>query len=1079
MNKKITFVLFALLTYTLSWQGTAQSGSTCDDPLVVDSMPFNDSGNTSTYGSNYSNPDVPPIAPGAVINGTGSPFYLSGDDVVYSYMAGANGSISINTTNDDDWVGLWVFTGCPFASTVGYHTSTGGATRSIPDLPVIAGETYYIVISTWAPPQSTNYTINITGTDIADPPTCQKPTGLTASNTTSSEVDVSWTPGGTETLWNFSWGPNGYTPGDADEIGAEVLTVTNYQITGLTAETGYDIYVQADCGSGDLSFWSGPLKVFTGYCIPTTTGDSGHISSVTIEGDAGQDISNLNSGPGLDGSGYSDFSAQSVMVTPEGTIEYTVTIESGQTAGLKIWIDWNNDLIFDGTTELVFQTTGYSGSFTGTIAMPVGVDGTHRMRIGSSYTPGTGPANSCGHTGQGEFEDYTIEIITLGACTEAVAGTIVGDTEREVCALAPFSLSVEGNSEPADGLIRTWQSSPAGEDDWTDLDVSNSTITIVGIDVPMDYRYHVECDNGDSDNSEVISVTLNPNPSECYCIPEGTNSARYINNFSTTGGIQNISNLESGFSPGGYGDFHETMTVSQAPSESVDFSADVVGGSAGFRIWVDWNQDGVFSPEEIAYTSSTYSVNPTGSFEVPAVALEGETRMRIASNWSSSTGDVDPCATGYGNGEFEDYTFEVIFPDECTGEPEAGTATVNPVSGNAGTTYTVSATGYTAATGLSFQWQSNLNGQGWEDEGTVTDFHTPYTATAPNNLGDEVEWRLALTCTASGETAYSETATFTVTLIYCDVTASTVEPITRVIFAGIDNSSSPTSSDGYEDFTAIVGEVEAGETYEFKAEGYTGGSYTNYFTVWVDWNHNGELEATEMYEIGAIYNSTGTDGQQAVSNIVVPEDALPGNTRMRVLKNFNTSRTNPCGSISYGQVEDYTVNVGDGGDDDLDCAQGDDSNGFENGKEIAGDGPIRHADDFIVSPNNTLNIRSVEINILSLEPINTLDLTFYNDDNGAPGNTIVESVSGLVPYSQVIIGSAFGAYTVYSVLVEVDLNFEGGASGANFWMEPVAYNGSTEVYWEISTIGTLGEPIHGSLPGGSMGSEYRWSSRCV
>lgn len=32
-------------------------------------------------------------------------------------------------------------------------------------------------------------------------------------------------------------------------------------------------------------------------------------------------------------------------------------------------------------------------------------------------------------------------------------------------------------------------------------------------------------------------------------------------------------------------------------------------------------------------------------------------------------------------------------------------------------------------------------------------------------------------------------------------------------------------------------------------------------------------------------------------------------------------------------------------------------------------------------------------------------------------------------------------------------------------MEPIAQNGSPEVYWEISTLGTLGAPIHGSAPG--------------
>lgn len=106
-----------------------------------------------------------------------------------------------------------------------------------------------------------------------------------------------------------------------------------------------------------------------------------------------------------------------------------------------------------------------------------------------------------------------------------------------------------------------------------------------------------------------------------------------------------------------------------------------------------------------------------------------------------------------------------------------------------------------------------------------------------------------------------------------------------------------------------------------------------------------------------------------------------------------------------------------------DCGQGDDSNNFENGKEIAGAGLIRHADDFNVAANSQMNVRSIELNIFAMQPINTLDINFYNDDNGSPGSTLIESVSAVEPYSQVPIGTAFTIYTVYSVLVEVDLKF--------------------------------------------------------
>lgn len=715
-----------------------------------------------------------------------------------------------------------------------------------------------------------------------------------------------------------------------------------------------------------------------------------------------------------------------------------------------------------------------------------------------------------------------------------------------------------------------------------------------------------------------------------YCVPEGTNPDRYINNFSTTLGSENISNLETGFSTDGYGDFYDTHTLAQASLGSTDFSVDIEGGTAGFRIWVDWNQDGVFdTTNEVAYNSISYKSNHTGNIVVPSDALGGETRMRIVSNWNSSSGIVDPCEVNFGSGEFEDYKFIVILPEPCEGTPEAGIASVSPLSGNPGSEYFVSAQDFTVATEMNFQWQSNTNGAGWEDQGDAVANYTDYTATAPGVIGDEVDWRLALTCTVSGETAFSEEATFTVAITYCDITVANTEAISRVIFAGIDNASSPDpSSDGYEDFTAIVAELEADEIYTFSAEGNTGGPYVNFFTVWIDWNQNGEFDAAEMYEIGSIDTSDGTDGQQATNDIVVPADAMAGETRMRVIKNYGSSRTNPCGLVTYGQVEDYTVNVGGGGgtfpapyceiadaaevsvevitavefagtritnddpdsvlidktdvivnidaggtytisvegntegdfdnnivafidwnqndilddagevyaigtltnstgddgvsvsmeiavpadavlgetrvritktyfDEDspfevnpcgiefspggygiypgfgqaldftlnveeglgVDCGQGDDSNGYENGLNITEGVIFRNADDFMVSADNTLNIKSIELSILSMEPITSLNLNFYNDENGAPGSTVVETLSGVVPYAQVAVGAAFG-YTAYAVFVEVDLDFEGGSDGTTYWMQPAAV--SDTAFWEVSSLGTLGAPIHGS-----------------
>lgn len=142
----------------------------------------------------------------------------------------------------------------------------------------------------------------------------------------------------------------------------------------------------------------------------------------------------------------------------------------------------------------------------------------------------------------------------------------------------------------------------------------------------------------------------------------------------------------------------------------------------------------------------------------------------------------------------------------------------------------------------------------------------------------------------------------------------TVEPITLVEVAGISNRSAAAvnGSPAHENFTAITGEVRQGDTYSIVLEGNTAGSWTNRFVVFVDWNQNGILDdAGEVYVIPQdLINSTGVDGKQVTGNILVPANAVLGNTRMRVKKTFQGPELDPCvAGSTWGQAEDYTLNV--------------------------------------------------------------------------------------------------------------------------------------------------------------------------
>ena len=148
--------------------------------------------------------------------------------------------------------------------------------------------------------------------------------------------------------------------------------------------------------------------------------------------------------------------------------------------------------------------------------------------------------------------------------------------------------------------------------------------------------------------------------------------------------------------------------------------------------------------------------------------------------------------------------------------------------------------------------------------------------------------------------------------IYCEVEVSiTVEPITRVLFADIDNiSSSDTSSPAHEYFLDVEGNVAQGGTYDITVEGNTNGTGIHYYTAFIDWNQNEILDdAGEVYQIGSIENSTGTDGQQATVSIDVPLDVATGSTRIRIIKWHFEYPIDPCETIAFGQAEDYTLHI--------------------------------------------------------------------------------------------------------------------------------------------------------------------------
>jgi hypothetical protein len=124
--------------------------------------------------------------------------------------------------------------------------------------------------------------------------------------------------------------------------------------------------------------------------------------------------------------------------------------------------------------------------------------------------------------------------------------------------------------------------------------------------------------------------------------------------------------------------------------------------------------------------------------------------------------------------------------------------------------------------------------------------------------------------------------------------------IKKVSMETINNTSG--NNGGYADFTSQSATLLKGATYTIElTPGFsTGGYQLEYWTVYIDYNHDGVFEPNEIVGEGHNYIRVN-------KSFPVPATALNGATRMRIQMQANAQETNPCATFTYGEVEDYTV----------------------------------------------------------------------------------------------------------------------------------------------------------------------------
>ena len=129
--------------------------------------------------------------------------------------------------------------------------------------------------------------------------------------------------------------------------------------------------------------------------------------------------------------------------------------------------------------------------------------------------------------------------------------------------------------------------------------------------------------------------------------------------------------------------------------------------------------------------------------------------------------------------------------------------------------------------------------------------------------------------------------------------------IYNVSFADLNNSSTNAANEGgYVDFTCKRAIVEAGKTYPMTITTNTAGSV--FTRVFIDFNNDAAFETSEEVF------QTDLTVKTHEGNITIPTNAIkntPLRMRIRTGRASGNIPSDPCGTIKFGQIEDYSVVV--------------------------------------------------------------------------------------------------------------------------------------------------------------------------
>ncbi|MHC1776484.1 MAG: S8 family serine peptidase [Lentimicrobium sp.] len=186
---------------------------------------------------------------------------------------------------------------------------------------------------------------------IEIPVNCFPPTDLTVNSYNSGAATISWTGVEPATAWDVEYGLQGFDPGSGTII--HVIDNLSVELTSLSQNTTYDVYVRGACATDDTSTWAGPVG-FTTLCSAIAPWNES-FEAMNNSFDCWQVLQNTADDGGLNGN--------NLVPAMEGSW-FVCTPESFENNGA--------DYIYTGSRSAAIENDaiGFNWLITGEIMMP-------------------------------------------------------------------------------------------------------------------------------------------------------------------------------------------------------------------------------------------------------------------------------------------------------------------------------------------------------------------------------------------------------------------------------------------------------------------------------------------------------------------------------------------------------------------------------------------------------------------------------------------------------------------------------------------------------------------------------------